>query len=104
MCSVATVFSLFYDNYHVFLSSNRSNVTVIKSIEMRTKEFLTRLSVLLPLALWSVFTFMILLGIMSNALGVFSGFYCDVYCKLGFGLFTILVLFIVFCQWKSCWK
>jgi len=38
---------------------------VIKSIEMRTKEFFTRLSVLLPLALWSVFTFMILLGIMS---------------------------------------
>lgn len=71
---------------------------------MRTKEFFTRLGVLVPLAFWTVFMFMTLVGILANALNVFSGMYCDVYCKLGVGLFSAAVLSIIYCQAKSCWK
>jgi len=71
---------------------------------MKAKEFFTRLGFLIPLALWSVFMFMILLGITANSLGIFSSFFCDVYCKLGLTLFTALFLSIIYCQAKSCWK
>jgi len=71
---------------------------------MKTKEFFTRLGVLIPLALWSVFMFMMLLGIIANSLGVYSGFFCDTYCRLGVTLFTALFLSIIYCQAKCYWK
>ncbi len=71
---------------------------------MKTKEFITRLGILMPLAFWSVFMFMMLLGIIANSIGVYSGFFCDVYCKLGLTLLAALFLSIIYCQAKSCWK
>ena len=71
---------------------------------MRTKEFLTRLSVLFPLVLWSVFIVLILFGIVANLLGADALFYCDVYCKIGVTLFTIAFFSVIYCQAKSCWK
>jgi len=71
---------------------------------MRTKEFFMRLSILLPMVLWSVFIFLILFGIVANILGADTLFYCDVYCKIGVTLFAIAFLSVIYCQAKSCWK
>lgn len=70
----------------------------------KTKEFFTRLGFLLPLAFWSIFIVMMLLGMAAHSMGVFSGFVCDVYCKGTIALYAIVFLSIIYCQAKSCWK
>ena len=78
---------------------------IMKTTEInKTKEFFTRLGFLLPLAFWSIFIVMMLLGMAAHSMGVFSGIVCDVYCKGTVALFTIVFLSIVYCQAKSCWK
>ena len=69
---------------------------------MRTKEFFMRLGFLLPMAVWGVFIFLILFGIVANSFGVESAFFCTVYCKVGITLFVTAFLAIVYCQIKSC--
>ena len=69
---------------------------------MRTKEFFMRLGFLLPMAVWGVFIFLILFGIVANSFGVESTFFCTVYCKVGITLFVTAFLAIVYCQIKSC--
>ena len=71
---------------------------------MRTKEFFMRLGVLLPMAFWGVFIFLMLFGIVANSLGADSLFYCEVYCKIGITLFTVAILSVIYCQARSCRK
>lgn len=71
---------------------------------MRKKEFLIRIGVIIPIALWTVFVFMVLLGIISSTFGAESAFYCTIYCKIGVALIGAAIAGVVYCQAKACWK
>jgi len=71
---------------------------------MRTKEFLMRLVVVLPMAIWGVFLFSMLLGIAAYFMGATPLFYCTIYCKVGLGLFAMVTLAVVYCQANACLK
>lgn len=69
---------------------------------VKTKEFFARLCILLPMAFWGLFIVLILFGIVASKFGANSWFYCNVYCKVGVGLFIVAFLAIIYCQAKSC--
>lgn len=69
---------------------------------MKTKEFFVRLCVILPMALWAVFLFLILFGIVSYFLGAGNAFYCTTYCKVGIAMFIIAAVVVTYCQAKAC--
>lgn len=71
---------------------------------MRTKEFLVRLLVFLPIALWSVFLFLMVFGIAAYLLGANSLFYCTIYCKIGMALFILATIAVIYCQGEACLK
>ncbi len=71
---------------------------------MKLKEFIIRLCVILPMAMWGVFLFLILFGIVSYFLGANDWFYCTIYCQIGIALFIIAALVVTYCQAKACLK
>jgi len=71
---------------------------------MRLKEFLIRLCVILPIAMWAVFLFLMLFGIVSYFFGADDWFYCTIYCKIGIALFALVALGVTYCQAKACLK
>lgn len=71
---------------------------------MRTKEFLMRLVVILPMAIWGVFLFLMLFGIVAYLVGATPLFYCTIYCKIGIGLFVVASLAVIYCQANACLK
>ena len=71
---------------------------------MRIKEFLIRLVVILPIAVWSVFLFLMLFGIAAYLMGATPLFYCTIYCKIGIGLFVAVSLAVIYCQANACFR
>jgi len=71
---------------------------------MRIKEFLMRLVVFLPMAIWGVFLILMLFGIAAYLLGASPLFYCTIYCKIGLGLFVTVTLAVIYCQANACAK
>ena len=71
---------------------------------MKTKEFFIRIAVILPMALWSVFLFLMVFGIGAYLLGANSWFYCTIYCKIGMALFILATLAVTYCQAKACFR
>jgi len=71
---------------------------------MRIREFIIRLGVILPIAVWSVFLFLMIFGIVFNLLGAESSFYCTTYCKVGIALNIIVISAVIFFQAKACVK
>ena len=69
---------------------------------MRTKEFFVRLCVILPIALWGVFLFLMIFGIAAYLLGAESWFYCTIYCKVGIALFLIATIAVTLVQARVC--
>ena len=62
------------------------------------KKLAYRLGYVLPLAVFGVFVLMILLGIGTNLLGTGDLFYCNVYCKIGVGVFIAGVVVAILTQ------
>ena len=71
---------------------------------MRLKEFFIRILVILPIAVWSVFIFLMLLGIVAYLLGAKPWFYCTVYCKVGVALYILATLAVFYCQSRACFR
>ncbi len=69
---------------------------------MKAKEFIIRLCVILPMALWGVFLFLMLLGIVSHFLGANEAFYCTIYCKTGIALFGLVTAAVIYFQARAC--
>lgn len=66
------------------------------------REFFVRICVVLPIALWIVFLFLMVFGIVSYFFGAGETFYCTVYCKVGLALFAIAAAAVTYCQAKAC--
>ncbi|MCB9283558.1 MAG: hypothetical protein H6563_05735 [Lewinellaceae bacterium] len=62
------------------------------------KKLAYRLGYVLPLAVFGVFVLMILLGIGTNLAGTNDPFYCNVYCKIGVGIFIAGVALAILTQ------
>ena len=69
---------------------------------MRIKEFFVRVGFTVPVALWVVFIFMMLVGIVANGVGAGPQFYCTVYCKLALYLAIAVITAVVCFQAKIC--
>jgi len=69
---------------------------------MRIKEFMIRLGVILPMAVWSVFLFLMILGIVFYQLGADSAFYCTTYCQVGIALNIIVISGVIIYQARAC--
>ena len=69
---------------------------------MRIKEFIVRLGVILPIAVWSVFLFLMIIGIVFNAFGAESTFYCNTYCNTAIALNIIVASAVIFFQARAC--
>ncbi len=69
---------------------------------MKAKEFIIGLCVVLPMELWDVFLFLMLLGIVSHFLEANEAFYCTVYCKTGIALFSLLTAAVIYFQARAC--
>ncbi len=69
---------------------------------MRIREFIIRLGIILPMAVWSVFLFLMILGIVFNVMGAESSFYCNTYCNVGIVLTIMAVSAVVIVQAKAC--
>ena len=62
------------------------------------KKLAYRLGYMIPLVVFAVFVFLILLGIGANLLGGGDLFYCNVYCKVGLGLFIAAIAIALLTQ------
>jgi hypothetical protein len=86
------------------MNLQKHNIKTLKFVAMRKKEFFIRTGFIVPIALWSVFIFMVLFGIISSIFGAESAFYCTVYCKMGAALLGAAIAGVVYCQARACWK
>jgi hypothetical protein len=68
------------------------------------REFMIRIGVLLPIAVFGVFVLMVVIGGVANGLGATSLFYCSVYCKIGLSLLVATVAALLYCQAKACFR
>lgn len=69
---------------------------------MRIREFIIRLGILLPMAVWSVFLFLMVFGVVFSLMGAESTFYCNTYCNVGIVLTVIVVSAVVIMQARAC--
>ena len=71
---------------------------------MRTKEFFIRTGIFLPMAVFGILFFLMLVGVAADLLGAQNAFYCTVYCKVSVGLISAVVATVIYCQAKACWR
>ena len=62
------------------------------------KTLACRLCFVLPLAVFAVFVALIVLGIVANAVSGAELFLCNVYCKVGVGLFAVAITVAILTQ------
>lgn len=56
------------------------------------------------MAMWGIFLFLMLFGIISYIFGANDRFYCTVYCQVGIALFIIAAIIVTLVQAKACLK
>ncbi|MCB0584848.1 MAG: hypothetical protein KDD06_05915 [Phaeodactylibacter sp.] len=62
------------------------------------KSFLWRIALFLPAAVFAVYLFMAVAGIIASIAGAGTVFYCTVYCKVGVALIIAVVAAILYSQ------